>query len=254
MKIEIKNLSYKYRDKLALDDINLSMTSNDLVTILGPNGSGKSTLLKCIVSILKTSKDTIIIDDISQHLYTPRKLSQLIAYIPQSEVSTMELNVFDTILMGRKPYIDWHTKEEDLLKIQEVLKELELEEFAFRNMSTLSGGQKQRVYIARAMVQEPKILLLDEPTANLDIYHQLKVMELLQKLAANGMIIILTEHDINMAARYATKVIMLRDGKVFNCGDSSVFSEENIRNLYDIHASIHCLQDHIYIVPEKIVK
>lgn len=254
MKIEINHLSYRYNDKLALDDINLSMQSHDLVTILGPNGSGKSTLLKCIVSILKTKSDSILIDDKNQQAYSPRKLSQLIAYIPQSEVSAMELNVFDTVLMGRKPYIDWRTTEADLQKTQEVLRELELEEHAFRNMSTLSGGERQRVYIARAMVQDPQILLLDEPTANLDIYHQLKVMELLQRLAQAGMIIILTEHDINMAARYANKVIMLRDGKVFNCGDSSVFSEENIRNLYDIHASIHCMQDHIYVVPEKIVK
>lgn len=254
MKIEINHLSYRYNDKLALDDINLSMQSHDLVTILGPNGSGKSTLLKCIVSILKTKSDSILIDGKNQQAYSPRKLSQLIAYIPQSEVSAMELNVFDTVLMGRKPYIDWRTTEADLQKTQEVLRELELEEHAFRNMSTLSGGERQRVYIARAMVQDPQILLLDEPTANLDIYHQLKVMELLQRLAQAGMIIILTEHDINMAARYANKVIMLRDGKVFNCGDSSVFSEENIRNLYDIHASIHCMQDHIYVVPEKIVK
>lgn len=254
MKIEINHLSYAYKDKPALDDVTLSMQSHDLVTILGPNGSGKSTLLKCIVSILKTKDEAIVIDGKNQRAYSPRKLSQLIAYIPQSEASTMEINVFDTVLMGRKPFIEWRSTEADMLKTEAVLKELELEEFAFRSMHTLSGGERQRVYIARAMVQEPKILLLDEPTANLDIYHQLKVMELLQRLAQSGMVIILTEHDINMAARFATKVIMLRDGKVFNCGDSSVFSEENIRNLYDIHASIHCLHDHIYIVPEKVAK
>ena len=254
MNIEINNLSFAYKDKLALDDINLTMESGDLVTILGPNGSGKSTLLKCIVSILKTNDGAIHIDGRSQKSYTHRETSQLIAYIPQSEICTMEINVFDTVMLGRKPYIGWHSSQEDLEKTERILLELDLEEFAFRSMQTLSGGQRQRVYIARAMIQEPKILLLDEPTANLDIYHQLKVMELLKKLAAEGMIIILTEHDINMASRYASKVIMLRNGKVFNCGDNSVFSEENIRNLYDIHASIHCLHDQIYVVPESIVK
>ncbi len=254
MKIEINHLNFAYKDKLALQDISLSIQSHDLAVILGPNGSGKSTLLKCIVSILKAQKGSITIDDIDQQSYTPRQLSQLIAYIPQSEVATMELNVFDTVMMGRKPFIEWRATHHDILKTEEVLKELELEELAFRSMHTLSGGERQRVYIARAMVQEPKILLLDEPTANLDIYHQLKVMRLLQQLAASGITVILTEHDINMAARYANKVIMLRSGKVFNCGDSSIFTVENIRHLYDIHVSIQHLQNHIYIIPEKIVK
>ena len=121
-------------------------------------------------------------------------------------------------------------------------------------MNTIDGGQRQRAYLAEAMVQSTKNLLLDEPTANHDIYHQLNVMDLLTKLTAKGITVILTEHDINMAARYATKVIMLREGKLFDCGDNTIFSEENIKNLYDIHASIHCIDHHIYVVPGKIVK
>ena len=153
-----------------------------------------------------------------------------------------------------KPYINWHVHDKDLELTEKVMQELELEDFAFRQIKTLSGGERQRAYIARAIVQDPKIILLDEPTANLDIYHQLNVMEILKNLTEKEITVILNEHDINMAARYATKVIMLRRGKIFDCGDSAVFSEENIQKLYDIHASIHCLNDQVYIVPEKIVK
>lgn len=254
MKIEIEHISYAYKTAKVLDDVNLLIESGDLVTILGPNGSGKSTLLKCIVAILKVQSGMIRIADKPQAAYDARALSQLIAYIPQSEVSSMELSVFDTVLLGRKPYIHWSAGEKDLQITERILREFQLDTLAFRSLSSLSGGQRQRVYIARAMAQQPEILLLDEPTANLDIYHQLNVMELLKELARKGMIVVLTEHDINMAARYATKVIMLREGKVFDCGDSSVFSEENIQNLYDIHASIHCLKDQIFVIPEKIVK
>ncbi|MEG0948226.1 MAG: ABC transporter ATP-binding protein [Bacteroidales bacterium] len=254
MKIEIDHISYAYKKEKVLDDVDLMMESGDLVTILGPNGSGKSTLLKCMVSILKVQEGEIRIDGKPQRMYDARALSQLIAYIPQSEVSAMELNVFDTILLGRKPYIGWNVTDNDLEVTEALMRSFQLEDLAFRSVATLSGGQRQRVYIARAMAQQPRILLLDEPAANLDIYHQLKVMELLKQLVQEGMIVILTEHDINMAARYATKVVMLRDGKVFDCGDSSVFSEENIRHLYDIHASIHCLQDQIFVIPENIIK
>lgn len=254
MKIAINHISYAYKKAKVLDDVSLDIESGDFVTILGPNGSGKSTLLKCLVSILKVQEGEILIDGVSQRNYDPRKLSQLIAYIPQSEVSAMELNVFDTILLGRKPYIAWSVTDKDLEITEKLIRDFQLEDLAFRSVATLSGGQRQRVYIARAMAQQPRILLLDEPAANLDIYHQLKVMEHLKQLANEGVIVILTEHDINMAARYATKVVMLSEGKVFDCGDHSVFSEENIRHLYDIHASIHCLSDQIFVVPETIVK
>ncbi|MGL4293066.1 MAG: ABC transporter ATP-binding protein [Bacteroidales bacterium] len=254
MKITISHISYAYKKAKVLDDICLDIESGDLVTILGPNGSGKSTLLKCLVSILKVQEGEIRFDDTPQQSYDPHALSQLIAYIPQGEVSTMELNVFDTILLGRKPYISWNVNDRDLEITEKLIREFQLEDLAFRSLATLSGGQRQRVYIARAMAQQPRILLLDEPAANLDIYNQLKVMEHLKQLVREGVIVILTEHDINMAARYATKVVMLRDGKVFDCGDHSVFSEENIRHLYDIHASIHCLQDQIFVIPEDIVK
>ena len=254
MKITVDHLTYIYKDKKALDDISFDINKGDLVTILGPNGSGKSTLLKCLDAILKTEPGAIKIGDKPLTDYTSAVLSRIIAYIPQSEISTMELNVFDTILLGRKPYINWHVQDKDLELTEKVMQELELEDFAFRQIKTLSGGERQRAYIARAIVQDPKIILLDEPTANLDIYHQLNVMEILKNLTEKEITVILTEHDINMAARYATKVIMLRRGKIFDCGDSAVFSEENIQKLYDIHASIHCLNDQVYIVPEKIVK
>ena len=151
MKIELNNLSYSYKDVCALSDINLNIEKGNLVTILGPNGSGKSTLLKCIVSILKTKENSIRINHKSISEYSSSELSKIIAYIPQNEALADELNVFDTILIGRKPYINRSTKESDLKEVNKVINELQLNDIAFRQMNNLSGGQRQRE-IGRAHV------------------------------------------------------------------------------------------------------
>ena len=131
-----------------------------------------------------------------------------------------------------------------------LLARLELEAVAMRHLNTLSGGQQQRVYIARALAQQPSILLLDEPIANLDINHQMKVMKLLQQLAGEGMTIIITIHDINMAARFCNKALMLKQGNVFASGLQSVYTPENIENLYDIQVDVLHHKNCICIIPQ----
>lgn len=177
MRIKVNHISFSYNELQALKDISFEVDTGDMLAIIGQNGSGKSTLLKCMNRILKINQGSIEINERSLSAISPAKLSQIMAYIPQTEEARTGLTVFDTVLLGRKPYISGKPSAHDLEFVSELLFRLELEEEAMRTINTLSGGQQQRVFIARALAQQPSILLLDEPIANLDIYHQMKVID-----------------------------------------------------------------------------
>ncbi|WP_298613162.1 ABC transporter ATP-binding protein [uncultured Odoribacter sp.] len=252
MRIKVNHIFFSYNELQALKDISFEVDTGDMLAIIGQNGSGKSTLLKCMNRILKVNKGSIEINERPLTSFSPAKLSQIMAYIPQTEETLTGLTVFDTVLLGRKPYISGKPSQTDLEFVSELLFRLELEEEAMRTLNTLSGGQQQRVFIARALAQQPSILLLDEPIANLDIYHQMKVMKLLQQLSAEGITVIITIHDINMAARFCNKALMLKGGTVFACGDQSVYISENIGHLYDIQVEVVRYKDNICIIPRNI--
>lgn len=250
MQIQVNDISFSYAGFKALKNISFEAAAGDMLAIIGQNGSGKSTLLKCLNRILKINKGTITIGNIPLTDYSPAKLSRTMAYIPQSEETVSGISVFDTILLGRKPYISSHPTPDDMELVAHLLTRLELESVAMRQLNTLSGGQQQRVYIARALAQQPAVLLLDEPIANLDINHQMKVMKLLKQLSREGMTIIITIHDINMAARFCNKALMLKQGRVFASGLQSVYTPENIENLYDIQVDVLRHKNSICIIPK----
>lgn len=250
MQIQVNDISFSYAGFKALKNISFEAAAGDMLAIIGQNGSGKSTLLKCLNRILKINKGTITIGNIPLTDYSPAKLSRTMAYIPQSEEMVSGISVFDTVLLGRKPYISSHPTPADMELVAHLLTRLELESVAMRPLNTLSGGQQQRVYIARALAQQPAVLLLDEPIANLDINHQMKVMKLLKQLSREGMTIIITIHDINMAARFCNKALMLKQGRVFASGLQSVYTPENIENLYDIQVDVLHHKNSICIIPK----
>lgn len=250
MQITARNISFSYSNFHALQHISFEAGDGDMLAIIGQNGSGKSTLLKCISRILPIQEGALEINGIPLHSVSASRLARWIAYIPQSEETVNGITVFDTVLLGRKPYIHSHPSSTDMDLVARLLNRLELEQVAMRPVNTLSGGQQQRVFIARALAQQPSILLLDEPIANLDINHQMKVMKLLQQLAQEGMTIIITIHDINMAARFCNKALMLKQGKVFASGLQTVYTPENIENLYDIQVDILRHKNGICIIPQ----
>lgn len=250
MQIQVQDLSFAYNHFRALQEISFEACPGDMLAIIGQNGSGKSTLLKCICRILKTTEGCIRIGNTILKSISPSKLSRIVAYIPQSEAAISGISVFDTVLLGRKPYINSHPTNDDMELVSRLLERLELEQIAMRPLNTLSGGQQQRVFIARALAQQPSILLLDEPIANLDINHQMKVMKLLRQLAHEGMTVIITIHDINMAARFCNKALMLKQGQVFASGLQSVYTPENIEKLYDIRVDVLQHNDCICIIPQ----
>lgn len=249
MQLKVDNLSFSYPRFPVLRNISFGAGNNDMLAIIGQNGSGKSTLLKCLCRILPAGEGRIELDGIPLTGFSLPRLSRIIAYIPQSEETVSGINVFDTVLLGRKPYIGSRPGTADMEIVTRLLRRLELEAVAMRHLDTLSGGQRQRVFIARALAQQPSVLLLDEPIANLDINHQMKVMKLLQQLAGEGMLVVITIHDINLAARFCNKALMLKQGKVFASGLQSVYTPENIENLYDIQVDVLRHKNRICIIP-----
>ncbi len=250
--IDIRNIVFSYNVQPVLQDVCCRIDTGDFVALAGPNGSGKSTLIKCVNGILKPQSGTISVDGQPVAHYSPNAMARIIAYVPQSQRRQQATTVFDTVLMGRKPFISWKPATSDLDITADILRRLNIGHLSMKRTNELSGGQQQTVMIARALAQEPKILLLDEPTANLDIRHQLEVLELLKTLSQKGITILIAIHDINMAIRYASRIMMLKDGRIFAYGDKSVVTTENIENLYGIRADIIDQGEYLYIVPRGL--
>lgn len=202
---------------------------------------------------MPVKRENIFIDDEDVRSLSNNQKAKLMAYVPQQEREVFSLTVYETILMGRKPYIGFAPTANDYEIINRVIEDLDLGNISSAFLNELSGGQRQRVLIGRALAQQPEILLLDEPTANLDLKHQLEVMLLLQKLAKTGMTVIIAVHDLNLALKYCDHFIMLNNGEIFANGEMEIFTSDNIRKLYGVDVEIIKLKNSVILVPQKPV-
>lgn len=201
--IKAENISFSYqKGKHVLDRVSFSLSDGQSLAILGNNGAGKSTLLKCIDRILKPESGTVLVDGENVYDMSGTEMARKIAYVPQHSHAS-DMTVFDAVLLGRKPYIKWDAAAEDRQIVSEILHQMKLEDYALRNISELSGGEAQKVMLARALAQQPKVLLLDEPTSSLDPRNQHEVLQLVRSIAKEKQISVITVlHDLNLAIRY----------------------------------------------------
>jgi iron complex transport system ATP-binding protein len=211
-----------------------------VLSIVGPNGSGKTTLLKCIDRILKPNQGAVLVDGRDVANIGLGELAKIMGYVPQSSTSTFPFTVFDMVLMGRKPYIQWSVGERDKEIVAEILTFLGISKLAARHFNEISGGEQQKVIVARALAQQPQILLLDEPTSNLDIKHQLEVLSIIKDLTRSRQLsVIMAMHDLNLASRFSDRMIMLKHGSIFAVGTpKSVLTEENIESVYGVKSHV----------------
>lgn len=247
--VNINHLHFNYATRPILFDLSCRIRTGDFVALVGPNGAGKSTLIKCICGILKAQKGAILIDGLPLPEYSANELARTVAYIPQSEKEYMQITVFDAILAGRKPYFGWKPSEKDLQEVANTLKLLGMENLSMQYVNELSGGQQQAVMIARALVQKTKLLLLDEPTANLDMRHQREVMSLLKTLSDNGLTVIMSVHDINLAFQHASHILMLKEGKVLGYASKNDITTEQIACLYDTPIDVIVHNGILHVIP-----
>ena len=240
MKLTVNKLCFDYDGIPALRDVEFEVKEEEMLSIVGPNGSGKSTLLKCINRILKTKQNTVLIDGRDVNKIGLRDLSKAMGYVPQSSASTFPFTVFDIVLMGRRPYVNWSLSERDYKIVAEALDSLGIGKLAMRHFDALSGGEQQKVVIARALAQQPQILLLDEPTSNLDIKHQLELLITVKNLTREKQLsVLMAMHDLNLASRFSDKMIMLKNGRIFAAGTpESVLTEEIIESVYGVKSQV----------------
>ena len=248
--ITIKSLTFGYNGSMILDNLNLVVEDSEVLGLVGPNGSGKTTLIKCMDKILKP-KGRILIDGRDIDTVSRTELAKRRGYVPQSSSTPLATTVFDTVLMGRRPHISWRVSDSDLDKVADILGLLHLEYLAMRDFSQLSGGQKQKVLIARALAQEPEVLLLDEPTSSLDMKHQLEVMETISSLVKEKKIsAVMALHDLNLASMFVDKLAILKGGKIYAAGEPiDLLNAKNIRDVYGVEAVVMNNLDRPYIVP-----
>ncbi|HCQ89646.1 MAG TPA: ABC transporter ATP-binding protein [Clostridium sp.] len=238
--IEIKDLSFGYRENKVLNNISLQIKP-ELNAIVGPNAAGKSTLMKCIFGLLKPKGEIYYKKKLLSE-YTQSDIANFMVYLPQEEEGTPQLTVLETVLLGRLQNLSWKIDDKDLNIVMHILEALCIDNLSSRYLTELSGGQKQMVYIAQVLAKEPEILLMDEPTNNLDMQKQLEFCELLRLIMKKKKLMILVVfHDLNLAAQYADNIIVM-DGKggLYSSGaPKDVINEKMLKDVYGIEGSIH---------------
>lgn len=252
--LEVRNLTVSYNGIQAVDRLGLSVETGTWVSLIGPNGSGKTSVLRAIAGLVGTSGDIRILGDLQVSL-SRKELSRRVAVVPQIPVVPGGMSVADYVLLGRTPYISYLGLEsrQDFQIADAVLEQLDLTAVAGRPLTSLSGGELQRTILARALVQQSPLLLLDEPTTGLDIGHQQQVLELVDSLRnARGLTVLSAMHDLTLASQFAGELVLLRSGRAVASGPaSSVLTESNIAHHYGASVRVEETGEGVAVVPVR---
>lgn len=246
MSVEVKNLSFSYRARSVLTNVSFTAERGRLLSVLGPNGVGKSTLFRCILGLLKGYTGQILVDGADAKSLTARELARAVAYIPQSSYPAFSYSVHDMVLMGTQsrfsPFSSPGRGGERLAA--EALERLGIESLAHRAYTKLSGGERQLVLIARALAQQSPILLMDEPTANLDYGNQMRVLSKVRALTEEGYAILQSTHNPEQAYLFSHEILAMKDGSVLARGaPEEVLTAGLVRDLYGVEVEVESLRN-----------
>ena len=240
--VEARALSFRVEAKRLLDGVDLLAARGQFVGLIGPNGAGKSTLLRALSGVLRHEEGSVRLEGSELRSMPARDVAALLALVPQIAPYTQGFTAFELVLMGRYPHLGRFQVEgrADGAIARDAMRLTEAEDFASRTLETLSGGERQRVFLARALAQQPGILLLDEPTSNLDLLHQLTILGLVRRQVDAGLTAIAAIHDLNLAARYCDRLVVLSEGRVLTEGvPEDVLTPETIEAAFGVRAAVH---------------
>lgn len=249
MKLLVSGIQFSYNSHQVLKDVSFQLSGGMMLGVLGVNGAGKSTLLKCLNKVLSPQNGSVLLDGEDILSMKGSEIAKRVAYMPQ-KYSDEPLTVFDAVLLGRKPHIRWTAGKNDYTIVEDILKKMNLESFALRQVRSLSGGEMQKVIIARALAQEPKVLLLDEPTSNLDIRNQFDVMATIRRIVKDRKLsAIVSIHDLNLALRFSDWVLMMKDHQVYRFVPKQAVTSDMIKDVYHIDVCIMKIDGHPIVAP-----
>ena len=239
--LRVEGISVAYGDRPALRNVSLEVSPGEVVALVGPNGCGKTTLIKAITKVVPWSSGRVFIGEASVRNLSPRELSRRVAVVPQNPQLPIGYTALEAVLMGRTPHLRFLDQEspEDYRSSQEALERVGAAHLARRHVDELSGGERQNVVLARALAQDAPVLLLDEPTANLDIGHQIKVARLVRNLASGGLAVLAAVHDLILASLYSDRIILMANGEVIISGTpEEVLTAEALRAAYGAEVTV----------------
>lgn len=242
MRLRVQGIEFAYNSVPVLREVAFEAREGEIIGVLGPNGSGKTTLLRCMNRALSPSKGTVLVEEKEIGSLSRREIASEMAVVPQNCIITFPFTALEIVMMGRNPSLDRFKRETkaDLEIVKGAMEATGVKSLAGRTMNQLSGGERQRVIIARALAQQPKIMLLDEPTLHLDVNHQMEIMELVKELARREKLtVIMVSHDLNLAARYCDKLILLDEGNVLSAGAvPDVLTQDNVERVFKIRSVV----------------
>ena len=256
--LKIQGLVKDFGDFRALKGIDLEFGRGLLVGLIGPNGCGKSTMMKCISRLHPQTSGTIEVDGKDVTSLKPAEVAKIVATVPAEAGQTFGISVMDMVMLGRYPFVEkiwWENPEDERVTI-EAMRTFGIDHLRRKQVALCSSGERQRALIAKAYVQQPKLMLVDEPTSHLDMKYKLQVMEYLQKMARTDMTVIVAEHDISLMARYCDICVIMKKGEIVAVGDPKVIiTEDLIRDVYDVEARVGLDVDgEIYVLPKRYVE
>jgi len=250
--LNVCGLAFGYTSSHTLKDVNITAQQGEFISLMGPNGSGKTTLMRCINKILKIQGGSVKIDGNDTLGLSRDSISRLCTTVPADIPTDFSLNTRDFVMLGRSPYITniWWESEEDHDIVEKAMWDFGILHYSERKLHELSSGERARALLAKGVVQMPKLMMVDEPSAHLDLKYKVQVMEMLRGLSKSGITVIMASHDINLVTRYSDKIMMLSDGRIVSYGrPDEVITKDSIKEVFNIDVKVIVDEGVPYVIP-----
>lgn len=238
MGLKVEDLSFSRSNRTIFQGLSFSVEKGQMTAVMGPNGVGKTTLLRCIGGILSPTRGSVAVDGVPVSSMTRLQCAKVMAYVPQF-AEPQHMTVFDSVLLGRRPHLTWRVSEKDIDIVEKSLRLLDLWPFRLRFMDQLSGGERQKVAVARALAQEPKVMLLDEVTSSLDMKNKKDLMTALSRIVKDqGLCAVASIHDVNLALRHGDRCLFMKDWEETVCCSPCDVTGDTIERIYGLKADV----------------